>query len=580
MVTLLLFKKTAKQNRQQLWPIVPGNLREVTNQFRNLNEFKRSAYNDCMIQLGTTVFDSSAQMLRDSAGARIALRAQAARVLEYLVHHSGTLVTKDQLVNAVWGNIAVTDDSLVQCIGEIRTAIGDERHEVLQTERRRGYRLVVPASCPAGAVDVTTTLAIPPSTSASMPAPTASNTAHSADGLVTPAIAVMAFTSMDGDERSERLAMAFAGDLITELSKLKSLRVIGRFSSFSLRGQLLDSNQVCEKLNARYLVSGQVQFSETTIVWSLEMIDGQTDEIVWSERKQVKFSDIEQEMATLFFRIAGTLNASLSSFTWRKSFAQAPESLNAYDLCSRAIATMLSTTVESTREAQRLAALAAQAFPRYARAWRTLAHSHSWDIVFCHTGQWTAANAEQALAETYKAIELDPSQTAAHYVASQLLIDLGKHPEALLASAQALALGPSDQSAMQFRSHALFFSGQLNASKTVSESLIALAPIRQSHLLYSYGRTLLALEERQAAISELQECLTASPGNTQARMALVVALEETGQHMAAAEHFKTLLATTNGFDENYFGRRWSAIPEVRERFVNALKKHGMKPAAG
>ncbi|MGA8515199.1 MAG: hypothetical protein WB821_10600 [Burkholderiaceae bacterium] len=132
---------------------------------------------------------------------------------------------------------------------------------------------------------------------------------------------------------------------------------------------------------------------------------------------------------------------------------------------------------------------------------------------------------------------------------------------------------------MQFKSNVLFFVGQFTASRILAESLIALTPIRQSHLLYSYGRTLLALGERSAAINELQESLTASPGNTQARMAIIVALEETGQHMDAAEHFKALCATTNGFDENYFGRRWSSIPDVRNRFVKALLAHGMKPTA-
>jgi TolB-like protein/Flp pilus assembly protein TadD len=475
------------------------------------------------------------------------------------------LVTKDQLVSDVWANLAVTDDSLVQCIGEIRTAIGDAAHDVLQTERRRGYRLVATAATHVAPSEPV----LSPSLSAISP--------QSVDGQITPAIAVMAFTSMDGDERSERLAMTFAGDLITELSRQKSLRVIGRFSSFSLRGQSLSSSQVCEKLNTRYVVSGQVQFSETTIVWSLEMIDGYTDEIVWSEHKKVKFLDLEMELETLFWRIAGTLNATLGSFTQRMSLSQAPESLNAYDLCSRVFAIMLRTSMDSTRESQRLAELAVQAFPHYARAWRALAHSHCWDILFCHTGNWTAANAEQALAQAYKAIELDPSQAGAHYVASQILIELGKHQEALLASSKALALGPSDQTAMQFRSQVLFFSGQFNESKILSESLITLTPIRQSHLLHSYGRTLLALGERITAILILQESLTTSPGNTQARMALVVALEEMGEHQAAGEHFNALLTHTTGFDEGYFGLRWSAIPEVRNRFVSALRKHGMKP---
>jgi TolB-like protein/Flp pilus assembly protein TadD len=528
-----------------------------------------------MIQLGGTVFDRTAQMLRDGAGAQIALRAQSAKVLNVLIEAQGGLVSKEQLFKDVWGSVAVTDDSLVQCIREIRNAIGDVAHQILKTEARRGYRLVFEIARVnqterrVGSVQVGV-VSNQPSPPEQLAAP---------EGQTIPAIAVMAFTSMDGDERSERLAMTFAGDLITELSRQKTLRVIGRFASFSLRGQTLSSAEVCKKLNARYLVSGQVQFSEVVIAWSLEMMDGYSGEVVWSERKQVKFSEIESETSSLLWRMAGAINANLYAFKFRKSFATAPESLNAYDLCARVFATILRTTVESTREAQRLAALAVEAYPQYEKAWRALAHSHSWDMAFCHTGQWSSANLAQALKEIHRAIELDSSQSGSFNVLSQLLLENGQQQEALLAAAQALERGPSDQFALHVRCIALFFSGQLMESRITLERLIVLTPIRQNHHLSSYGRTLLALEERESAIRELQEGVAVSPGNTQARMALVVALEEVGQHLAAGEHFKTLLTHTNGFDEGYFGRRWSAIPEIRDRFVRALRVHGLKPAA-
>ena len=206
-----------------------------------------------MIQLGSTVFDPSTQVLRDGAGTRIELRAQTARVLEFLIAANGALVAKDDLVRAVWAKIAVTDDSLVQCVGEIRTAIGDVKHEILQTERRRGYRLIATTS--------PNNLSFKTSTPIAAISPLSS-------GLIdftTPAIAVMPFSSLHGDERSERLAMVFAGDLISELARHKALRVISRMSSFALKGQTLGSKELCEKLNARFVVCGQVQLLEDTI---------------------------------------------------------------------------------------------------------------------------------------------------------------------------------------------------------------------------------------------------------------------------------------------------------------------------
>jgi adenylate cyclase len=519
-----------------------------------------------MIQLGATVFDPSAQMLRDSAGAKIALRAQSARVLECLIEANGGLVSKEQLFNTVWAEVSVTDDSLVQCIREIRTAIGDAQHAVLQTESRRGYRLVVNGHDNAAM-----------NGSASMPAALSPST-QSADGQITPAIAVMAFSSMDGDERSERLAMTFAGDLITELARHKELRVIGRFSSFALRGQQLGSKEVCEKLNARYIVSGQVQFTETTIQWSLEMMDGRTDEIIWSERKQVKFSDIDTETAALFWRIAGTINTSFRASNMRRAMAKPPDTLAAYDLCARASAFILHTTIEGTREGQRLATEAVQQYPHYARAWRALAQSHMWDINFCHTGLWKEAQVPQALQEIHKAIELDNSQALAYVFLANLLDMNGQHEEALLSADHALVIGPGDSGILQIKAMLLFFSGRFKESKDAMESLFPIVPVPQSYNAAIYGRTLFALGERSAAINVLQETLATSPGNNNARIPLIVALEEMGEHRRAGEHFKALLAHTTGFDEGYFGRRWSAIPDIRDRFVSALRVHGLKPA--
>src|SRR5262249_54742977 len=92
---------------------------------------------------GVTV-DPGNELLRDEAGQTIALRRQSFAVLCHLIAHPDRLVTKDELVAAVWPGIAVTDDSLVQCIHEIRRALKDDGHGHLKTVPKRGYRLVLP----------------------------------------------------------------------------------------------------------------------------------------------------------------------------------------------------------------------------------------------------------------------------------------------------------------------------------------------------------------------------------------------------------------------------------------------------
>ncbi|TIS54323.1 MAG: hypothetical protein E5W91_27145 [Mesorhizobium sp.] len=90
--------------------------------------------------------DVSSETLRDRSNRTIALRHQTFAVLRHLLENADRVVTKDDLIRAVWKGIAVTDDSLVQCIHEIRAAINDSRQTVVQTVPRRGYRLVLPSN--------------------------------------------------------------------------------------------------------------------------------------------------------------------------------------------------------------------------------------------------------------------------------------------------------------------------------------------------------------------------------------------------------------------------------------------------
>ncbi|TIM59531.1 MAG: transcriptional regulator, partial [Mesorhizobium sp.] len=69
------------------------------------------------------------------------LRSQAAEVLSVLAARAGEIVSKDALMRAVWPDTFVTDDSLTQYIADIRRALGDDEHVIVETLPKRGYRL-------------------------------------------------------------------------------------------------------------------------------------------------------------------------------------------------------------------------------------------------------------------------------------------------------------------------------------------------------------------------------------------------------------------------------------------------------
>src|SRR5262249_51951849 len=95
------------------------------------------------ITFGGFVFLKSSRELQTVEGKAVDLRSQSAEVLSLLAARSGEIVSKDALMQAVWADTFVTDDSLVQCIADIRRALGDDAHVIVETFPKRGYRLNV-----------------------------------------------------------------------------------------------------------------------------------------------------------------------------------------------------------------------------------------------------------------------------------------------------------------------------------------------------------------------------------------------------------------------------------------------------
>jgi DNA-binding winged helix-turn-helix (wHTH) protein/tetratricopeptide (TPR) repeat protein len=94
-----------------------------------------------MLLIGSCTFDPRSLTLRDAAGSTLRLRSQSVRVLAELVRTRGAIVPRDALIETVWHGVAVTDDSLVQCIKDIRTALSDRDHTLLRTVVGQGYAI-------------------------------------------------------------------------------------------------------------------------------------------------------------------------------------------------------------------------------------------------------------------------------------------------------------------------------------------------------------------------------------------------------------------------------------------------------
>ncbi|TIV11188.1 MAG: hypothetical protein E5V94_03740, partial [Mesorhizobium sp.] len=208
--------------------------------------------------------DFAAGILRDSQGKDVVLRSQAFAVLEYLSRHADRVVTKDELMQAIWPGIAVTDDSLVQCIGDIRRALRDKNQMVLKVVPKRGYRLAVDAAeWPIELKGRSRSAAIIALAMVLFAAGLLWGINHSADesgaGAVLPSVAVLPFGMIGGDADQQRLADGLTEDIITDLARFPEFRVIASNTTAAYKEKTSNTKEVGAALKAAFIVEGLIQ---------------------------------------------------------------------------------------------------------------------------------------------------------------------------------------------------------------------------------------------------------------------------------------------------------------------------------
>lgn len=206
-------------------------------------------------------------LLRD--GEEIKLRPKSFDVLNYLVQHNGRLVSRDELLEAVWRGSVVTEDAVTQCLIDIRRALGDTSQELIRTVTRRGYIFELPvtevrdadvriaASSPRLRIVIAVSAGLllvvgiafmtlwraAPEERASDAGRTITTTAPSDH-----AIAVLPFSIMSDDREQSYFADGVAEEILNLLARQSGLMVIARTSSFSYRGRDVNVSTIARQL--------------------------------------------------------------------------------------------------------------------------------------------------------------------------------------------------------------------------------------------------------------------------------------------------------------------------------------------
>jgi len=355
----------------------------------------------------------------------VALRAKSFELLTYLVRNADRVISKDELLDAVWPDVTVTEDSLTQAVHDIRRALGDSGPGLLRTVPRRGYVFT----------------GVKPPSAAATPPPQEARPQRSARRIWLAAagalavvlavavlflrpgpaelrgpkasIAVLPFDTIGEDAFTGRLAQGITQDIVTDLARFREFDVISHNSTAAL-GPVKDITALGRRLDVRYVLTGSIQHDGERLRIAAQLVDAATGAHVWADRWDRTVRDVfevqaelSQEVTARLSGVAGMIVTADREAARRKR----PTDLNAYDLYLIALEAKQRETEEGIADCFTLLGRALAMDPAFARAWALLGHCHAFSMRWAN--DWDATYARYLDAER-RAVELDPLDADAH----------------------------------------------------------------------------------------------------------------------------------------------------------------------
>jgi adenylate cyclase len=290
-----------------------------------------------------------------------------------------------------------------------------------------------------------------------------------------PSIAILAFENMSNDPEQEFFAEGISEDIITQLSKFRSLFVIARNSAFVFKGRATEAKEIGRKLGVRYIVEGSVRRAGNRVRITAQLIDAVEDKHLWAENYDRDLDDIFAVQDEVALAIVTTIEPQLISTERQLARRKPTASLSAWEAYQRGLWHIYQYKTEDTTKALELLAKAIQLDPDFASAHGGIAFS-----MYVQVLMGGSLNRESDLSRGLEAglcaVALDDQDPFAHVGLGRIRIVRGEHEQAIASFDRAIELNPSFALAYYGKGHSNWHCGHPDRAVISIDEAIRLSP--------------------------------------------------------------------------------------------------------
>lgn len=443
-------------------------------------------------------FDLATQVLSGPNGP-IPLRAQSAAVLAELVAAHGDILSKEHLFRAVWPDTAVTDDSLVKCIADIRRVLGDDKRTLIETLPKVGYRLNIDppeklVDMRRSAFGIAAALLLAVLTVVYFwPEP--------AELPDRPRIAVLAFDDFSTGADQGYLSDGIAEGLITELSRFDEIAVLARASSFSFRGSNASIDEIREALAVLYVLEGSQQKSGDALRVTAQLIDARTGEHVWAHVYDRRIADFFTVQAEIVRAVAANAARKIIKSPLPENDLSRVSALRYY-LEARALSS--SGQREDFFEALDLSRRAIEVDPEAVFGYVGVADAQRKIATFYSTPEERSKALLDAFTNAEKAVAVDPDSYLGYWLLARIHEERGEIEAAIRRYDQAIALNPSNPDVLTSSSSPLLYEGRFDEGLARIDAALMIDPLHTGWFHWQRAWALWELDRCDEALAAFE----------------------------------------------------------------------------